>query len=143
MTVDRSRFAGGLMTSVLWLQGFYFLVTGVWPLVSIETFQQVTGRKTDNWTGSQADHWLVMTVGVLITAIGLALLGAAIRKSRSLEAALLAVASAVGLAAIDLIYVSRGVIAPVYLADAGLEVLLLVAWLLVLIGRRRRWTKSR
>jgi hypothetical protein len=33
-------------------------MTGLWPLVSIGTFQQVTGPKTD--------LWLVKTVGVLI-----------------------------------------------------------------------------
>jgi hypothetical protein len=33
---------------LLWAQGLYYLATGVWPLVSIETFQRVTGRKTDH-----------------------------------------------------------------------------------------------
>src|SRR5437764_10320112 len=55
-----------------WVQGVYYLLTGVWPLVSIRTFQIVTGVKTDNLpTGREADHWLVMAVGVLITAIAL------------------------------------------------------------------------
>src|SRR4051794_17610666 len=54
-----------LFTALLWLQGLYYLVTGVWPLVSIETFQTVTGWKTDHLvTGRESDHWLVMTVGV-------------------------------------------------------------------------------
>src|SRR4051794_19239540 len=71
----------GLFTALLWLQGVYYLVTGVWPLVSIETFQMVTGRKTDHLeTGREADHWLVMTVGVLITAVALTLLLAAWRR---------------------------------------------------------------
>src|SRR4051812_49609509 len=59
-------------TGLLWVQGLYYLVTGVWPLVSIETFQMVTGPKTDHLvTGRETDHWLVMTVGVLVTAVGL------------------------------------------------------------------------
>src|SRR4051794_28324453 len=70
--------AARLLTGLLWVQGVYYFVTGVWPLVSIETFQMVTGRKTDHLvTGREADHWLVMTVGVLIAAISLALLVAA------------------------------------------------------------------
>ena len=37
-----------------WVQGAYFLVTGVWPLVSIRSFQAVTGKKTDHLaTGSE------------------------------------------------------------------------------------------
>jgi hypothetical protein len=33
----------------LWVQGIYYLLTGLWPLVSIGTFQMVTGEKTDVW----------------------------------------------------------------------------------------------
>jgi protein-S-isoprenylcysteine O-methyltransferase Ste14 len=71
---------------MLWIQGAYFLVTGVWPLVSIRTFVLVTGPKTDHLpTGRESDHWLVLTAGVLITAIGLALLTAAWRRRASPE----------------------------------------------------------
>src|SRR3954465_15699644 len=105
-------------TALLWVQGFYYLVTGVWPLVSIETFQLVTGPKTDHLpTGREGDHWLVMTLGVLITSVALALLVAAWRRQTSPEAAVLAVTSALALTGIDVIYVARGVIAPIYLAD--------------------------
>ena len=53
-----------LFTLLLWIQGLYYLMTGVWPLVSIETFQTVTGRKTDHIvTGREADHWLVQDGG--------------------------------------------------------------------------------
>jgi hypothetical protein len=41
-------------------QGVYYLLTGVWPLPSIGSFQRVTGPKTD--------LWLVRTVGVLVAA---------------------------------------------------------------------------
>jgi hypothetical protein len=125
---DRSR-PLGLFTALLWLQGVYYLATGVWPLVSIETFQMVTGPKTDNMpTGLEADHWLVMTVGVLVTAIGLTLRVAAWRSKCPGEVVVLAVASAAGLAAIDLLYVTRQVIPPIYLADAAAEVVLIAGW---------------
>jgi hypothetical protein len=118
----------------LWVQGLYYFVTGVWPLASIETFQMVTGRKTDHLvTGREADHWLVMTVGVLVTAIGVTLLVAAWRRQNPPEVAVLAVTSALGLIGIDVIYVARQVIAPVYLVDAAAEVLLIAAWALVLV----------
>lgn len=122
-----------LFTVLLWVQGIYYLLTGVWPLVSIETFQMVTGRKTDHlMTGREADHWLVMTVGVLVAAIGLALLVAAVRRSRPLEIAVLAIASAVGLTGIDVIYVARETIPPIYLADAAAEVILIAGWVFAL-----------
>lgn len=47
-------------------QGAFYLATGIWPLVSMRTFERVTGPKTDKW--------LVKTAGVLITAIGGALM---------------------------------------------------------------------
>jgi hypothetical protein len=127
------------VAALLWLQGIYYLVTGVWPLVSIDTFQMVTGPKTDNLpTGRESDHWLVMTVAVLIVAVGLTLLVGAWRRHGSVELAVLAIASAAGLTAIDVIYVQRGVIAPIYLADAVAEVVLIVAWLIALAYQRQK-----
>lgn len=129
---DRER-ASGLMTALLWGQGLYYIITGVWPLVSIQTFQWVTGPKTDHLvTGRESDHWLVMTVGVLIIAISLPLLMAAWRRRFSVEITVLALASALGLAAIDIIYVLREVIWPIYLLDALAEIILVAGWLFAL-----------
>jgi len=114
------------------IQGFYFLLTGVWPLVSIRTFQLVTGFKTDNHTGRAGDHWLVMTVGVLVTTIALTLLVAAWRRDVRLQTVVLAIGSALGLTAIDVLYVARGVIDRIYLLDAGIEIVLISAWLFAL-----------
>jgi hypothetical protein len=130
---DEGRRLDGF-TTLLWLQGAFYLVTGVWPLVSIETFQMVTGPKTDHLvTGRESDHWLVMTAGVLITAVGLTLVVAAWRRTRAVELAVLAVGCAAGLTGIDVVYVSRGAIAPIYLADAAVEVVLIAAWAVVLV----------
>ena len=46
------------LAGLLWFQGGYYLIMGAWPLVSLETFEMVTGPKTD--------HWLVQTVGALV-----------------------------------------------------------------------------
>jgi hypothetical protein len=112
--------------------------------VSIETFQMVTGPKTDHLvTGREADHWLVMTVGVLITAVAGTLLVAAWRRQRPPEAAVLAVACALGLTGIDVIYVSRQLIAPIYLLDAAAEVVLIVAWTFILVREPRTGRAAR
>lgn len=86
----------------------------------MSTFERVTGPKTD--------RWLVKTVGVLVTAIGGALAVAAAQRTVSPEARLLAVASAGGLTVIDLIYVAKGSIRPVYLLDAAAELALMGGW---------------
>jgi hypothetical protein len=124
-----------LFTLLLWVQGLYYLLTGVWPLASIETFQMVTGPKTDHLQSpslTEADHWLVMTVGVLITSVALTLLVAAWRRSNPAEAAVLAITCAVALTAIDVIYVLRDVISRIYLVDAAVEVVLILVWLVAL-----------
>ncbi len=109
-------------------QGLYYLVTGIWPLVSIGTFQKVTGPKVD--------LWLVKTAGVLITAIGLVLTRAGLRERVPDEVPLLAVSSAVGLTGIDVVYTARGRISPVYLLDALAELLLIAGWALAWPARR-------
>src|SRR5438045_4387891 len=126
-----------MITSLFWVQGTYYFATGLLPLLSVESFQWVTGRKTDHLpTGREGDHWLVMTVGVLVTAVAVAMVYAAWRKSETPEVIVLAMASALGLLGIDVIYVSRGAIAPIYLADAALEAALLAAWCVALFRHK-------
>lgn len=125
---SRMRASRSWFTTLLWVHGIYYLVTGIWPLVSIGTFQMVTGPKTD--------LWLVMTVGVLITAVAITLLVAAWRRQNPIEVAVLALASAIGLTGIDILYVARQVIAPIYLADAAAEVILIGAWAVTLVRAR-------
>jgi hypothetical protein len=101
----------------------YYLLTGVWPLVHIRSFLAVTGAKTD--------LWLVRTVGLLVTAIGVAIGVGALRNELTMPLVVLSVGTAAGLCAIDVIYTVRRVISPIYLADAVAEVALIVAWLIL------------
>ena len=98
----------------------YYLLTGLWPLVHIRSFLAVTGPKTD--------LWLVRTVGVLVSAIGLAIAVAAWRGSFGAEIIMLAIAAAAGLTGIDVVYVARRVIAPIYLIDVVPQFVLIIAW---------------
>jgi hypothetical protein len=101
-------------------QGAYYVVTGLWPIVSLPSFERVTGPKTDDW--------LVRTVGLLAAAIGgvLAWRGAS-RRSRPDPA--LGISSALAFATTDVVHVARGRISRIYLADAAAELALAVAWL--------------
>jgi hypothetical protein len=137
--MDSEAHRCGLFPVLCWFQGFYYSVTGIWPLISIQTFKMVTGEKTDNLpTGLESNHWLVMTVSVLITSISLTLLLAAYRRTQVIELAVLATGAAIGLTAIDVIYVARGVILPVYLLDAIVEVPLILAWCLAIAMKHFR-----
>jgi hypothetical protein len=110
------------------VQGLYYLVTGVWPLLSMRTFEAVTGPKVD--------RWLVKTVGILVGVIGAVLFVAARRPAPAPEVPLLAAGSAAGLGAVDVIYSARGRISPVYLLDAVLEAALIAGW--IAAARRER-----
>jgi hypothetical protein len=110
-------------------QGLYYFSSGAWPLLSMRSFEAVTGPKTD--------RWLVRTVGTLITVMGAVLVSAGARGRVSPEIAGLAVGSAAGLAAIDVGYALAGRISKVYLLDAALELGLVGGWLARTVRRRR------
>jgi uncharacterized membrane protein YedE/YeeE len=104
-------------------QAAYYVATGVWPLVSRPTFERVTGPKTD--------FWLVQTVGLLVGSIGVGLAQNLRRGCASApELRTIAVASAASLAAVDVVFVAKGRISRVYLADAIVEAALVAGWLL-------------
>jgi hypothetical protein len=94
-------------------QGGYFLATGIWPLLHRRSFERVTGPKTD--------FWLAETVGVLVSCVGGVLLLAEQQGRRTRDLDLLAGTSAMGLAAVDLVFVLRSRISKIYLVDAALQ----------------------
>ena len=106
--------------------GAFNLVSGLWPLVSLRSFEWVYGPK--------ADKWLEYTVGGLLTAVGAAQLSSRdegqIRMARTLG-----VGVATTLLAIDVIYVPKGRISRMYLQDAACEIGWLAGW--ALASRRR------
>jgi hypothetical protein len=113
-----------MLPRIAWIQGLYYLVTGLWPIIHIESFLIVTGPKVD--------LWLVKTVGVLVAVIGGVLLSASRSRRLTNEIVLLAAGSALGLAIIDVVYARH--ISSVYLADAAAELCLVALWA---VGRAR------
>ena len=105
--------------TVLAGQGLYYGATGLWALVSLGSFQRVTGPKVDTW--------LVKTVGALVTIIGGVLLLGAARHRLTAEMASLATGSALALAAVDTFYATTGRISKIYLLDALAEVAAIAA----------------
>lgn len=101
-------------------QGAYYALSGPTPFLSRRGFEALTGPKTD-W-------WLVNTVGGLVTVAGAALLSAASRDAITSETRILGMGTAAALAAIDITYVARRTISPVYLVDAALQLGCVALW---------------
>jgi hypothetical protein len=105
--------------SVLVVQGWVYVVTGLWPVAHIASFEWVTGEKFDDF--------LVHTVGLLLCVIGAGLLRALRAASPPAEIVLVASGSALALALIDVVYVANGRLSPIYLLDAAAELVFLLA----------------
>jgi hypothetical protein len=120
-TLDRSRLgAGGRVGALLpVVQGGYYLLSGLWPLVHMDSFERVTGRKTD--------RWLVRTVGTLAVAIGSGLLQAGRRGEVPRELDTVARLASIGFVSVEIPTAARGRISPIYLLDAVVELGFLAA----------------
>jgi hypothetical protein len=100
-------------------QGVYYLLLGLWILVSPDSYQMLTGQ--------QGDVRQVEVIGVLLLVVGGTLCLAAYRKRGSPEVLFLAFGSAAGLTVVDLLLVYRG-LSTIYLLDAVLQVTLVAFW---------------
>ena len=113
-----------LLRWVLAAQGAMYVVTGIWPLLHMKSFEAVTGPKTDDW--------LVYTVGLLLAVIGAVLLAALRRRTLDGLFVVLAIGAALSLTAVEVVHVLDGTIACIYLLDAAIETviaaLLAIGW---------------
>ena len=112
------------------LQTAYYLPTGIWPLIpkiGIPTFEWLTGPKVD--------RWLVQTVGALVAVIAVVIGRARANDRITPEIEALAIGSAVSLATVDVVFVARRRIRPIYLVDALMNLIIVAAWI---AGRRSK-----
>ena len=107
------------------IQGIYFFVFGVWPIISMGTFLKVTGPKTD--------LWLVKTVGLILAVIGVVLVVAQVNAEINTSIIILAIGSALSLAIVEFVYVAKRIISPIYLGDAVVELILIGWWVLSIV----------
>ena len=118
------------MKVVLGIQTFYYLITAVWALADIRSFILITGPKTD--------VWLVKTVAVLLLCICTCFGACLLVKKSSMPVTVLAISCCIGLAIIDCYYVLTNVISEVYLADAAVELILLICWCISIMKERSK-----
>jgi hypothetical protein len=114
---------------LVWIQAAYFFITALWPIVDIASFMAVTGPKTD--------VWLVKTVGALLIPVSLTMaLYLLIRTADARFVIILGLTSSIAFLTIDLYYSLTGVISKIYLADAVVQLGLLISWIFVIVGKR-------
>jgi hypothetical protein len=100
--------------------GLFNLAGGLWPLLSMRSFEAVFGPKTD--------RWLEQTVSGLLVVNGLAQVAAARDPHGVAHARRVGAGTAATLAAIDLVHVPRGRLRWTYLLDAAMELGWIMAW---------------
>jgi hypothetical protein len=124
-TADASDDASrrSLFQRVALFQGAYYFLTGAWSLVSIGSFQRLTGPKTD--------LWLVKTVGALVSVVGVTLALSSSRRRPTMEATMVGGGSALALGAVEAIYVAQRRISPIYLLDAVVQFTLVALWYVI------------
>jgi hypothetical protein len=111
-----NRHGRGSRRRILRLQAAYYGITGMLPLLSMPLFEAITGPKRD--------RWLVQMVGLLAASIGLSLWLSSLAESDESASLVLSCSSALAFAGIDVTHVCRRRISPIYLADAGIELLI-------------------
>jgi hypothetical protein len=107
-------------STVARLHGVFNVVMGLWPIMHIRSFEAVLGPKVD--------RWLVYTVAGLMMSIGAGQVSAASSTASLRQARRVGAGAAATFTAIDVVYVARRRISPMYLVDALFEAGLLAAW---------------
>lgn len=99
------------MSRIMTIMGWFYVVTGMWPVVHLKSFEFISGPKTDKW--------LVKTLGLMITCSGVVFLVYSDHEATST----LALMNASVLAGIDIYYSYTRVIRKIYLLDAVVELI--------------------
>lgn len=111
------------------VQGIYWVVTGLWPLLHRSSFESINGPKVD--------FWLVELVGLLLAVCGATMILARARRRLTPEIGAMAIGATVVIILLTIVYVAKQRIPATYLIDVGVEVVLLAGWIRWLIWRPR------
>lgn len=114
--------------NVFLIQGVYFVVTGIWPLLNMASFIMATGPKQDTW--------LVEMVGLLSAAVGLTFIVSSLRRQPL--PILLGYTVSASFLLMDIIYVANGQIDRIYLLDAAIQAAFIAVLTVILILNSRK-----
>lgn len=104
-----------------WSHAVYIFITAVWPIIDIESFMVVTGPKTD--------IWLVKTVGALLIPVSITMIVNLVAVDNKWPLITLGAGIAIAFICVDCYYALNDVISNIYLADAAVEFMFLVGWI--------------
>lgn len=119
---------------VLYIQGIYYMFTGLWALMDIESFMAFTGPKTD--------IWLVKTFSLLYCCIGLTLILHKYQNPILLFPTILACLTSIVLAFVDLHYSFNGTISKVYQLDGAIQLFFLAGIALSVLKKELKYEGS-
>jgi hypothetical protein len=100
------------------LQGAYYILIGLWPIIDITSFEKVFGNKTDNW--------LVKMTGLILAVIGFVLISSPDDTYR-----LLGMLIAAAIAIVDIVYTVKNALPLVYIGDAVIQIVFFAVWWIV------------
>jgi hypothetical protein len=115
---------------ILLAQGIYYTTTGIWPVVDIESFMQVSCPKTDTW--------LVKTFGLILFCEGVCFIIDSLANRISFGLCLLAFLNNLSLIIVDVYYSLTNVICPIYLLDAVIQCVFIGFWVGAAMIRKRK-----
>src|SRR5690625_6495522 len=85
------------LARLMMIQGIYYGLTGLWPLLHMSSFIEITGPKSD--------LWLVQTVGMIILFVGCGFIVAGARKSGNVPPIIIALGLILGFIVIQIVHV--------------------------------------
>lgn len=113
------------LSNVFLFQGAYFVITGIWPLLGMDSFITATGPKQDTW--------LVEMVGLLSASIGITFIVTSLRRQK--PPLVLGYSVALSFLFMDIVYVIKDVISPVYLLDGAIQFVFIAAVTFLMIKK--------
>ncbi|WP_394673772.1 hypothetical protein [uncultured Chryseobacterium sp.] len=112
------------------LQAVYYFVTGLWPLVHLKSFFEVTGPKTD--------VWLVQMVGALIFSYSILFFYMALTRQLLHIHAVVGSLSSFAIGCIEFYYYLQGTLRGVYYVGFIIETCFFMYWICYLIYHHRQ-----
>ncbi len=112
---------------VLYAHALYLLIGGAWPLLSLPTFEEVTGPKSD--------HFLVRTVALILVLVA-SILFAQRKSPVERSAVFMAMGVSFILGSVAWISAAGGWVWKIYFIDGGIHLLFACAWVYLLLRRQ-------
>lgn len=112
-----------------WVHAVFYFVSGLWPIVSMNTFTRVVG--------DQGSTELTQTIGLMMVATSIGLYLALKRRELTTPIIAVAMVNALFLAGFDFYYLTSGNFTVIHLADLVAQAGLFVSWLVAMLPGRR------